>query len=210
MIKVLLVIKDQNSIDLIKAVSCYKGCKVFIADSSDKLLHFLQEENIDIIFLDLNSLYSSAFDLIFSINEYNHELPVILMSDHISLPEERELRKNKIFYHATVPLNPDEIEQVIEAAINAVPTKLQEKECYAEEIMTIDNSINKLQGEKFKRKTSRNVFRSTFKIIPNIDRRIISIISDVEFNYLNNVLNFVAKPAKRFDKLMMNLTKRII
>ena len=152
MIKVLLVIQNQNSIDLIKAVCCYKGCMVFVADNSDKLLYFLREETIDIVFLDLSSLYSSAFDIIFSINDLYHERPVVLISEQISLYEENELRKNKIFYHAVTPFNPDEIEQVIEAAIKAVTKEKFEKECYTEKKIDSGISINNVQIEKLKQK----------------------------------------------------------
>lgn len=210
MIKVLLAIHNQNSIDLIKAVCCCKSCKVFIADNSDKVLYFLREETIDIVFLDLSSLYSSAFDLIFSANEFERELPVVMISEQISLSEERELRKNKIFYHAVMPFNPDEIEQVIESAIKAVTTEMPDKECYTEGKTVTRNFINKEQIEKWKQKTSKKVFGSVFRSIPNFDKRIISAIRGLEFKYLENYLSFVAKPAKKIDTLMMNLTQRIL
>ncbi len=206
MIKVLLAIQEQDSINLIKSVCCYKGCKVFVADNSDKLLYFLNEETIDIVFLDLSSLYSSAFDLIFSINDFDRERPVVLISEQISLPEEKELRKNKIFYHAVIPFNPDEIENVIEAAINAVSTEVPENEYYAEGEIVAGDSINLEQIKKLKKNISRNVFR----IIPNFDKRIISSIRGLEFNYLNNFLFFVALPVKSIDTFMTNMTKRVL
>lgn len=206
MIQILLVIQDKNSADIIKALCQYKGCKVFIADNSDKLLYFLREETIDIVFLDLSSLYSSAFDLIFSAKEFGRELPVVMISEQISLSEERELRKNKIFYHAVLPFNPDEIEQVIEAAIKAVTTEKFEKEYSAEGEIVAGDSINKKQIKTLKQNISRDVFRN----IPNFDKRIISAIRGLEFKYLDKISFFVALPVKSIDKFMTNLTRRTL
>ena len=206
MIQILLAIQDKNSVDLVKAVCCFKGCKVFIADNSDKLFYFLREETIDIVFLDLSSLYSSAFDLIFTADEFERELPVVMISEQISLSEERELRKNKIFYHAVIPINPDEIEQVIEAAIKAVTTEKFEKEYYTEKKIAAGSSVNKEQIKKSKQIISRAVFRR----IPNFDKRIISAIRGLEFKYLDKFAFFVALPIKSIDKFMTNLTRRAL
>jgi len=206
LIQILLVIQDKNSADIIKALCQYKGCKVFIADNSDKLLYFLREETIDVVFLDLSSLYSSAFDLIFSTKEFGRELPVVMISEQISHSEERELRKNKIFYHAVLPFNPDEIEQVIEAAIKAITTEKIEKEYYTEKKIDAGNSKNKEHIKKLRKKISRDVFRS----IPNFDKKIISAIRGLEFKYLNKISFFVALPVKSIDKFMTTLTRKAL
>jgi len=210
MTQILLAIQDKNSIDLIKAVCCYKGCKVLVADNSHKLLYFLREEKIDIVFFELSSLYSLAFDMIFSINDFDYERPVILIYEEISLSEEIEFRKRRIFYQAVKPLNSNEIEQVIDAAVNAVSTKMPEKECYTEEKMIAESSINKQRIEKWKQITSKDVFSSVFRIIPNFDRRIISLIHDVEFKYLERYISFAARPTKRIDSLIMKLAQRVL
>ena len=204
MIQILLVIQDKNSADIIKALCQYKGCKVFIADNSNKFLYFLREETIDIVFLDLSSLYLSAFDLIFSVKEFEHELPVVMISEQISLSEERELRKNKIFYHAVIPINPDEIEQVIEAAIKAVTSEKFEKEYDTEKKIAAGSSVNKERIKKLREKISWEAFR----YIPNFDKRIISAIRGLEFKYLEKFSFSVALPVKSIDKFMMNLTRR--
>ena len=99
---------------------------------------------------------------------------------------------------------------MIEAAINAVSTKMPDKECYTEGKTVTGNSIIKEQIKKWKQKTSKKVFRSVYKSIPSFDRRIIYLIHGLEFKYLENYLSFVAKPAKKIDTLMMNLTQKIL
>ncbi len=210
MIQVLLVVQDQDSHDLIKAVCCYKGCRVLVADNSYNLLLFLQKEKIDIVFFDLSHLNSLALDMIFAIDDLDHERPAILISEKISLAEEIELQKRNIFYRAVKPVNSDEIEQVIEAAINAVSTKTSELERYTEETIVTENSIIEERIDKRQQKTSEKVSRDVFGIFPTADRRIISFIQDIDFKYLENALSFVVTPVKSFDTFLMNLTNRIL
>ena len=47
-------------------------------------------------------------------------------------------------------------------------------------------------------------------IIPNFDRRIISLIHDVEFKYLERYISFAARPTKRIDSLIMKLAQRVL
>ena len=167
MIQVLLVVNDKNSIDLIKALCLYKGCKVLVADNPQSLLHFLHEETIDIIFFDLSSEHLSAFDLIFSVCDFD-KIPAILISQKINHSEETELLKRNIFYRLAEPLNSEEIDQVIDAAIKAVQAKMPEKEYFITGKMVAgDSGINK----QMKQKTSRKVFRSVYRNIQNYDRR---------------------------------------
>lgn len=207
MIQVLLIDQDPNFIDLVKALCCNKGCKVLVADNSHKLLYFLYNENIDIVFFKLSSLNSLSFDMIFSIYDFDHKRPVILISEKIGLSEEIELLTRNIFYRATKPVNSDEIEQVLEAAINAVSTKMSEKGYNNEEIMVTENSINQKQIVKWKQKYSMNIFRSNFRRIPKFDSRIISLICGFNFKYLEIILSFVSIPVKRIDTYMLRLAQ---
>lgn len=210
MIQVLLVVQDQNSHDLIKAVCCYKKCRILVADNSYNLLFFLQKEKIDIVFLELDSLSSLALDMIFIINGSGRERPVIIVSDKISLSKEIELQKRKVFYRMVKPVNSDEIEQVVEAAINAVSTKPSELERYTEENIVTEDSIIKEGIDKREQKTSEKVFRNVFGVFPTADRKIISFIQDIDFKYLENAFSFVVIPTKSIDTFLMNLTHKIL
>lgn len=210
MIQVLLVVQDQNSNDLIKALCCYKGCKVLVADNSYNLINFLQKEKIDIVFFELSRLNSLALDMMFEINGFDHERLVILISENISESEEAEILKRRIFYRVVKPLNSDEIKQVIDVAINAVWAKMPEEEYHTEERMLADESMTKEQSEKYRQEISRNIFRHVSEIFLSADRRIVSSIKSIELGNLENAVSFIAIPIKSFDNFMMNLGNRII
>ncbi len=203
MIKVLLIIQDKNSADLIKAACCYKGCRVFSADNSDEILHFIIENKIDIVFLDLNSLYWPTFDQIFSVQRFEHEIPVIMISEQTTLSVQEEIRKYKIFYHAVVPFFTGEIELVIDAAIKIVTTEKFEKDYYDEKIIAASNTINK---EKIKI-SRQNIIRYAFRNFQNIDKIIINSIQNIDFKYLENYLSFAAKPFKKIDASLARFIK---
>lgn len=204
----LIIGQDQNSNDLIKAVFCYKGCRVLIADELYKL-EYLREEIIDIVFLDLSSLYSMAYDLTFSSIKVNsHERPVIITSEKISLSEEIELQNRNIFFRTGNRLDSDEIGQIIDAAIKAVLTMMPELRCNPGEIPVDGNSLIEKQMDRGVIRTSKKVAKNAFWLFPNIDRRVVSLIQRIEFKYAESTFSFIAKPIKNIDTFMTNLAKR--
>jgi len=210
MIKVLLAVRDKGSKDILKGVCCYMGCRVFVADNPNDLLNILHNEKINIIFFDLSSLFSASFDLISTINGNSQKRPVILISGQVGHVEEIDLSTNKIFYNVCRPFDPVEIEHVISAAIDAVPSKLPEKEYSTEATIVTENSIKKDLIDKLKQITFKNRFMHVLGIVPIFDRRITSSIRGINLKYLETPLSFLARPAKNIDGFIIKITRKVL
>ncbi len=208
MIKILLVIQDKNSADLIKALCLYKGCTVLVADNPRRLMQFLREETIDMVFLDNSSMYLSVLDMIFSVCDFDHEMPAILISDNIDKSEEIEMLKKNIFYRLVKPLNTEEIDAVIDAAIITVSTKMPQKESIVTEKMVAENPEINEQMKKIK------PFSKTFNFInrniQNSDRKIVYLIKGYKIEKLENTFGKIFKPVNKIDRVMTNLMLKIL
>lgn len=198
MVNILLVIHDKNSVDLIKALCLYKGCKVFVADNPRRLLKFLHEEIIHAVFFDKNCMYVSLLELIFSV--YDYEMPAILISDAIDKPEEFEMIDN-IFYRLIAPLNTDELDALIDAVINAV-SPLRER--IVPEKIIAENSGIKKKRMKMQLSTIPNFI---YRNINNSDKKIIYSIRSYKFIKIEKIFSNVAKPFKKIDMVFTNMLK---
>lgn len=53
------------------------------------------------------------------LNSIDHDLPVIVISDHDTLKLQREIRKHKVFYYLPQPIEKDEIRAVLGDAVSS-------------------------------------------------------------------------------------------
>ncbi len=208
MIKILLVIQDKNSANLIKALCLYKGCTVLVADNPRRLMQFLREETIDIVFLDNNCIYLSVLDIIFSVCDFDHEILSVLIFEKINQSEEIEMLKKNIFYRMVNPLNNEEIEAVIDAAIKTVSTKMPQKVSITKEKMVAENSEINEQMKQIK------PFSKTFNFInrkiQNSDRKIVYSLKGYNLEKLENTFGKIFKPVNEIDRVMANLMLKIL
>lgn len=210
MIQVLLAVQDQEFKDLLKGVCCYAGCRVLTADNPEEVMDMLRNEKINIIFFDLSSLYSASIELLSTINENSRKRAFILISEQAGHIEEINLSTENIFYNIVKPLNPDEIEQVISAAIETASKEMDEKESYVEGKAVTGDALKKIPNGKRQKKACKNAFLYVIRGIPDIDRKITLRIRGLHLRNFPNPFSLIAKPAKSLDWLMIKFTHKII
>ena len=210
MVNILLVIHDKNSVDLIKALCSYKGCRVLDADSPQKILKYLQEETINIVFVDKKSQYLPVIELFFPVCDYNHETTVILISDTHDKPENIELYNNNIFYRLGTPLDADEVDSLIDAAITTVKANIPPlpQVPAVSEIATAEKSHTKKRAHIMK--PLSKTFNSISRNIINSDRKIVYSIRDYRFEKLENIYGKAVKPFKKLDIAIKHMIQRIL
>lgn len=203
MIQALIIGRNKESNDSIKAVCCYKGCKVIVIDNLLDL-NFLNSEKIDIVFMEFDSLQSLATDLVFSLVNANAAgRPVIIVSEKIGLAENIELQKRKIFYRLAKPLNTEEIEHVIDAAIATVgKTEGQEdEECMAAAAPAEENNR---QSEP---KAFGGAVSHVLMLLGDVDKKASSIAKGINTKYLDDAVSMINVPLDRFDNLIKQLVR---
>lgn len=172
MLNILLAIQDQDSMALLSDLCQEKGCKAMIADTSSLTFENMLDQDIDILFLDLELLGLNIEDNLSAINEIMRELPIIIVGEEPDLSSEIKVRMTNIFYFALKPLNPVEIKQVLQAAINVVTSGNLGTEPASEENVISRATENKtVEGHRWFDRVI-NVSRSVIRAIPMADRKI--------------------------------------
>jgi len=206
MLQALIIGQNKESNDLIKAVCCYKHCNVIVADNLLEL-NLLSKEKADIVLVDLDNLYSMALDLVFSsIKDGGVEGPVIIVSEKIDLELEIELQKRKIFYRLAEPLNAQETEQVINAAINFIETTKK----YADEGDFAEVGLLEKQLDQHKlKKTSRKATNTVLEKTKNVDNKINSLVQRINVRYLDKTISLLRLPIDHFDKSIIRMIRKL-
>jgi len=123
MSKVLIADRDPRSREFLLALCKSKGYEVEVAGNSGDALRKIQDEGIDVIFLDCDLPGMNTIDLVSVINELKRDLPIIITAEQPYNSIEIQVRSKKIFYFADKPLESDEIEKVIMAVSDKITSK---------------------------------------------------------------------------------------
>ncbi len=205
MLQALVIGRNKESNDSIKAVCCYKGCKVIVIDNLLDL-NFLNSEKIDIVFMEFDNLQSLATDLVFSlISATAAGRPVIIVSEKIGLAEDIELQKRKIFYRLAKPLNTEEIEHVIDAAISTVGKNedQQDEVCMAAAAPAEDSN------RKSEPKAFGGAISHVLMLLDDVDKKAGSIARGMSAKYLDNAVSLVHVPVDRLDNFMKKMATNL-
>ncbi|MBW7995925.1 MAG: hypothetical protein FVQ81_04995 [Candidatus Glassbacteria bacterium] len=205
MLQAMIIGRNKESIDLIKAVCCYKNCKVIVIDNLLDF-NFLDKEKIDIVFMEFDSLQSMATDLIFSlISAYAANRPVIIFSEKTDLSEDIELQKRKIFYRLAKPLNTEEIEHVIAAVIDTV----SKTESHADKIYRTDAARDEERHRDYKPKAFGGAIKKVFKLLNKVDKKASSIAQGMSSKKLEKAVTLVYIPIDSVDDFMKKIVTNL-
>ena len=210
MLNVLLAVQDPESKELLSVLCQEKGCNAIVADSSFVVSENILDEDIDILFLDLALPGLNIENNMTAVREILRELPVIIIAEEPDLASEINVRKRNIFYFALKPLNPSEIEQVLQAAINIVTLGKQETTGAADKKAVNKTSRNRKVG---RRQWLNNVITasgSTISVIPKIDRKISISVKRLIPNQLVNNVTAVSAYVGRVDNLLSNSLRKLL
>ncbi len=120
MVKVLIADRDPRSREFLLALCKSKGHRVEAAGNSGEALIKIQDEDINVMFLDCELPGMNVIDLVSVINELKRDLHVIVTAERPDSAMEIKVRTKKIFYYAKKPFEPDEIDKVMKAVSDKI------------------------------------------------------------------------------------------
>jgi len=119
----LIADEDQQMRDQIAELFGATDYQVVTADSVDMVMRDVLRKDAEVILLGSGFDDIPAGDLIPILKRCNRNLTIILISNEVSLPLLRKLRREGIFYHALKPVeggDKDELLQAVKCAFNKV------------------------------------------------------------------------------------------
>lgn len=158
MLKVLICNRDFKMREFLLALCKSKGCKVDTAENSGMALTKIQNDEIDAIFLDFDFPGMNIVNLVSVINQLRKNLYIILTAENLDPTEELELRTKNIFYFAHKPVDPNEIEKIINTLIDIIMKKekaIEDKVIISdEELSEVVEKVKKVNATTISKKSS--------------------------------------------------------
>ena len=111
----LIADEDVDSRKQMADIFIEAGYNVTVTNSAANALHGILKKTAQVVLISSEFDEMTATDLIPLLKKCNRDLTVILVSDEISLPLIRKLRKEGIFYHALKPVKPEDREEIRQA-----------------------------------------------------------------------------------------------
>jgi CheY-like chemotaxis protein len=113
----ILVVDDELSIrSLFEEVLCEEGYDVRLAENGERALDILQEEDIDVIFLDLKLFGMNGIELCRNIRKTNPLAMVYAMTGWAALFEIEECREAGFDDYFTKPVSPEMLSTAVKDA----------------------------------------------------------------------------------------------
>lgn len=111
----LIADEDLDSRKQMADIFIEAGYNVTVTNSAANVLHGILKKTAQVILISSEFDEITATDLIPLLKKCNRDLTIILVSNDISLPLIRKLRKEGIFYHALKPVKPEDREEIRQA-----------------------------------------------------------------------------------------------
>ncbi|WP_243370496.1 response regulator [Geotalea sp. SG265] len=91
------------------------GYNVMVTNSAANVLYGILKKTAQVVLLSSEFDELTATDLVPLLKKCDQNLTIILVSNEVSLPLMRKLRKEGIFYHALKPVKPEDREEIRQA-----------------------------------------------------------------------------------------------
>ncbi|KAF0219615.1 MAG: response regulator [Geobacteraceae bacterium] len=111
----LIADEDVDSRKQMADIFIEAGYNVTVTNSAANALHGILKKTAQVVLISSEFDEMTATDLIPLLKKCNRDLTVILVTNEISLPLIRKLRKEGIFYHALKPVKPEDREEIRQA-----------------------------------------------------------------------------------------------
>ena len=144
MLKVLICDCDFKMRELLLALCKSKGCKVDTAENSGMALMKIQNNEINAIFLDFDFPGMNIVDLVSVINQLRKHLYIILTAKNPDPTKELELRTKNIFYFAHKPIDPNEIESIINTLTDLI---IKKEKVIEDKVIISDEELSEVVGK---------------------------------------------------------------
>ena len=114
--------KDKESRETLVGLLAEAGYTVQVTDSAANAISDILKKKAQVVLLGSSFDDMTAADLIPLLKQCNRNVSIILVSDDVSLPLMRKLRREGIFYHARPPVKPEDREELKQAVACAFET----------------------------------------------------------------------------------------
>ena len=111
----LIADKDVDSRKQMADIFIEAGYDVTVTNSVATALNGILKKTAQVVLISSEFDELTATDLIPLLKKCNRDLTIILVSNEMSLPLIRKLRKEGIFYHALKPVKPEDREEIRQA-----------------------------------------------------------------------------------------------
>jgi DNA-binding NtrC family response regulator len=91
------------------------GYNVMVTNSAANVLYGILKKTAQVVLLSSEFDELTATDLVPLLKKCDQNLTIILVSNEVSLPLMRKLRREGIFYHALKPVKPEDREEIRQA-----------------------------------------------------------------------------------------------
>lgn len=118
----LIADEDLDSRKFMADLFIEAGYNVMVTNSAANVLYGILKKTAQVVLLSSEFDELTATDLIPLLKKCNRNLTIILVSNEMSLPLIRKLRKEGIFYHALKPVKPEDREEIRQAVKCAFET----------------------------------------------------------------------------------------
>ena len=209
MLNILLALRDQESRGLLSTLCQEKGCNTVVVDTTSTRFEDILDQEYDILFLDLTIPGLNIENNLSAIKEIMRELPIIIIAEDPDLPSEISVRMKSIFYFALKPLNPAEIDMVLQAAIDMVTQKHPNTESAFEEIVNSHIiETKRAKGHQWLIMVA-NASSSVFRVIPTADKKISNAAKLLIPNRLVGDLSVFSRCTEPIDSYMSTTLRKL-
>lgn len=149
----ILIVDDERGIlDTLSGILEDEGYKVIMSEDAEKALKILENESLDLIFLDVWLPKMSGIEALKKIRERNNDIPVIMISGHSNVEIAVQAVKLGAFDFLEKPLSMDRIIITTERALQfknleRENVKLRSSLVTKYELIGSSNSINKIKAQ---------------------------------------------------------------
>lgn len=115
-----ILVADTNNISrsLLSIYLISKGFDVITSDDAIDVINKIQDNNVNLVFLDMSLLDDKIENLILTLKKITPKLPIIVISESISIEKAQKIRTYDISFHIVKPFDFNEITMVIENILN--------------------------------------------------------------------------------------------
>ncbi|MEE9524348.1 MAG: response regulator, partial [Thermodesulfovibrionales bacterium] len=124
---ILVVDDDETALDVTVSLLEETGYSVIPCSDGIEAINKIKEENVDVVLSDIRMPNISGIDLLKKINDYNSDVPVILMTGYADLDIAIEAIKRGAYDFITKPYQLESLQHSIERAVRYYSLVKKEK-----------------------------------------------------------------------------------
>ncbi len=152
--RILLIDDDESLCTLLTMNLNDAGYKVISSTEGEESLELIEEEVFNIIITDLRIDTVTGFDILTKAKRISPSTEVIMVTGHGSVEDAVDAMKQGAFNYITKPVDPDELNLVIQKALSILRKELEESE-KKQDIATLNQIIIRIQSlERIRRELS--------------------------------------------------------